>query len=186
MTTRPARTPRERCGLVTLARHPNGKVMAAPDPIARFAEKCRFDPTTGCVLWTGGTTRGRGNSAVYGSFWYDGRRWFAHRFAAVHIHGLDLGHDTVGHCCPGGPRTLCVEHVARQSLGDNVAERNVRHANLARQTANERQYWLLVERGYEQAPEQAANDDPDDIPFHAPPEWLRPYLPVASADAAPF
>lgn len=42
--------------------------------LERFAEKCRFDPTTGCVLWTGGTTAGHGNSARYGAFWFEGER----------------------------------------------------------------------------------------------------------------
>lgn len=45
--------------------------------LQRFAEKCAFDPVTGCVMWIGGTTHGHGNNAPYGSFW-DGKRWFAH------------------------------------------------------------------------------------------------------------
>lgn len=79
----------------------------------RFVEKCRFDPITGCVIWIGGRTQGRGHSVPYGSFWSDGRRWFAHRWAAVYIHGLEIEGLQVDHCCPTIPipNTLCVEHL---------------------------------------------------------------------------
>lgn len=175
-----SRTPRERCGFAWLPRDAAGRALPV-DALQRFAAKCEFDAATGCVMWTGGTTRGRGNSATYGSFWADGRRWFAHRWAAVHIHGFDLGHDTVGHKCN---RTLCVQHLEPQTLSANIAERNTRVAATARQTSEQRQFWLLVERGYEQAPEQA--EAPDAIPFHEPPEWLRPFISQPAPDEAPF
>lgn len=182
------RTPRERSGMVKCPRDARGRLQPL-DALARFAEKCEFDPATGCVIWTGGRTRGRGNSTQYGSFWYDGRRWFAHRFAAVFIHGLDVGKDEVGHCCPGGPNSLCVQHVETTTKSANIAERNTRVAAAARaeQASTTRQYWLLVDRGYEQLPEAPAID-PGDIPFHDPPEWLRPYLaqPEAADDDCPF
>lgn len=82
-----ARTPRERTGMVLCPRDPAGRLLPI-DALQRFASKCEFDPVTGCVIWRGGTTQGRGNTATYGSFWYEGRRWFAHRWAGVHIHGL--------------------------------------------------------------------------------------------------
>lgn len=138
--------------------------------LERFREKCRFDPTTGCVLWIGGTTAGRGNTAVYGSFWFEGRRWFAHRWAAAYIHNLAIGGVTVGHCCPhtgGKPNTLCVEHLKPESLADNVAERNTRVA----QSNAERQYWLFVRLGMEEAP-PIYEDDGQGVPFYAPPAWL--------------
>lgn len=89
----------------------------------RFAAKCEFDPATGCVLWTAGTTQGRGHSAPYGSFWDDGRRWFAHRWAAKHIHGLKIEGMQVDHCCPhtgGRPNTLCVEHLQAVTIYEHV------------------------------------------------------------------
>jgi hypothetical protein len=98
------------------------KNRGKPALARRFAEKCVFDYTTGCVLWSGGTA-GRGNSARYGVFWDDGR-WFAHRWAAVHIHGIELGPNEAGHCCPAGPNTLCVQHLEGQTKTDNVIERN--------------------------------------------------------------
>lgn len=165
-----------------------GRFLSNGSAIARFASKCRFDPVTGCVLWAGGKTRGRGNTAEYGSFWDDGRRHFAHRWAAVHIHGYDLsGGLTVGHCCPGHPNSLCVEHIEPQTLAANVAERNTRVARMARaeQSNTTRQFWLLVERGYEQLPEAPAIDA-DDIPFFAPPEWLRPFMEKPENDECPF
>lgn len=188
------RTPREKCGLAFLPRDPaNGRVMAI-DPLERFVAKCQFDPRTGCVLWTGGTTQGRGNTAVYGSFWYDGRRWFAHRWAGVHIHGLDLDGVQAGHYCPhtpdGHPNTLCVQHVTGQTQAENLAEMHERRARgrLVEQSADVRQYWLLVDRGYEQAPAQhdPAAFAPDDIPFHEPPAWLKGSHQPSAPDDCPF
>jgi hypothetical protein len=90
----------------------------------RFAAKCEFDAATGCVMWTGGTTQGRGHSAPYGSFKDGGRRWFAHRWAAKHIHGLDIDGYQVDHCCPhteGRPNTLCVQHLQAVTHYEHVA-----------------------------------------------------------------
>lgn len=148
--------------------------------LERFRAKCRFEPRTGCVLWTGGTTRGRGNTATYGSFWYDGRRWFAHRFAAAFIHGLNIDGLTVGHCCPwtpdGHPNTLCVEHLAGETLASNIAERNTRHATArkASQASGELQLWAFVERGLEEPPPVTDPGKPNPYtgPDLAPPEWL--------------
>lgn len=185
MTSRIERAPAALPGLLYLPRDAAGRVLAVP-ALERFASKCQFDSTTGCVIWTGGRTRGRGNSTEYGSFWDAGRRWFAHRWAAVHIHGFDLsGGETVGHCCKPAPNSLCVQHLEPQTLAANIAERNTRVAALARQTSAERQYWLLVERGYEQLPAQAVPEG-DDIPFFAPPDWLRPYLPQQELSECPF
>ena len=183
------RTPRERCGAAFLPRNALGHLLPI-DALRRFAEKCRFDSVTGCVIWTGGTTQGRGNTAVYGSFWYEGRRWFAHRWAGVHIHGLALDGVQAGHTCPCGPNTLCVEHVAGQTQQENLAELNGRLGERRRveQSSAERQYWLFVQLGIEREPEAPARDEAADIPFYEPPAWLRPYLPAPAAidDDCPF
>lgn len=166
---RARRTPPERSGTALCPRAPDGRLLPI-DALQRFAAKCDFDPVTGCVVWTGGTTAGRGNSAVYGSFWYEGRRWFAHRWAAVHIHGLHVNGYQVGHCCPhtgGKPNTLCVEHVTPQTQLENLAELNGR----VQQTNAERQYWLFVHIGLEPEPPKY-EPDPDGIPFHEPPRWF--------------
>ena len=143
--------------------------------LERFAEKCRFDPTTGCVLWTGGTSAGRGNSARYGRFWdhENNRMVYAHRWAAVNIHGIDLGEHQGGHCCPHGPNTLCVQHLQAQTQTENLAEQSARLAK-AKQAPSERQFWLFVELGIERLPELEV--DADLPPFYDPPEWLRPFL----------
>lgn len=111
--------------------------------LERFAEKCRFDPRTGCVLWIGGTTAGRGNSARYGVFW-DGKRWAAHRWSAIHIHGLTLGEKQAGHTCPCGPNTLCVQHLSGQTQLENLDELNTRLKAKAVQSASERQFYLFI------------------------------------------
>lgn len=94
---------------------PNGKLAGrnCGTPLERFIAKCRHDPVTGCVVWIGGTTQGRGHHQPYGSFWFEGRRWFAHRWAAKYIHGLEIKDMQVDHCCPmlNTPNTLCVEHL---------------------------------------------------------------------------
>lgn len=182
------RTPRERCGFAFLPRDAKGRVQPI-DALQRFAAKCDFDPVTGCVLWRGGTTQGRGNTAVYGSFWFEGRRWFAHRWSGVHIHGLNLDGVQAGHCCPYGPNTLCVEHVAGQTQAENLAELHERNAETRRvqQSSVERQYWLFVSLGIEREPEAEPHEFTDEIPFYEPPEWFRPfYKPPVFEDDVPF
>lgn len=184
MSTRVARPG----GLAFLPRCPVTKRVLPVDALERFRSFCQFDPTTGCVLWAGGTSSGRGNSAKYGVFWYEGRRWFAHRWAGVHIHGLDLDGVQAGHCCPntiGGPQTLCVEHVAPQTAAENLAEQIDRLGPPGlRQTNDERQFWLLVDRGYEPAP-AVGEADPLGVPFFNPPAWLASVA-IPEPDACPF
>lgn len=177
----PRRTPPDRSGTALCPRDDKGRLLPI-DALERFAAKCRFDPTTGCVLWTGGTTQGRGNTAVYGSFWYEGRRWFAHRWSGVHIHKLDLDGVQAGHTCPHGPDTLCVEHVAAQTQLENLAELHDRRR--VEQSATERQYWLFVQLGIERQPDadQAPRDEADEIPFYSPPEWFARLQPATVGD----
>lgn len=153
--------------------------------IERFAERCRFDPATGCVLWIGGMTAGRGSQkAQYGRFWYDGFNWLAHRWAAVYIHGIELGDNQGGHVCPHGPNTRCVQHIAAQSQLENLAEQNDRRK--ARQSNRTKQFWLFVSLGIEPPP-ATVEVDPGAVPFYDPPEWLLPFLPVRETfDDAPF
>lgn len=155
--------------------------------LERFAEKCEFDPTTGCVLWIGATQAGQGNTTRYGSFWDEGRSIRAHRWAAVHIHGIDLGSDEAGHCCPHGPNSLCMQHLTGQKKADNVAERNTRVAK-AVQSASTRQFYLFQQLGIgEPAPESAVSAEVPVIPFYEPPEWFRPYIkPMEANDDCPF
>ena len=154
--------------------------------LERFAEKCRFDPRTGCVLWIGGTTAGRGNTARYGSFWHEGSRWAAHRWAAIHIHGMNLGSNQAGHNCPHGPNTLCVEHVTGQTQLENLAELNERLKAKAQQSNLDKQFWLFVSLGIEPAPPKQ-EIPPDEIPFYEPPEWLKPFMKkVESENDCPF
>lgn len=157
-----------------------GGLFAPIDALERFRAKCRFNPRTGCVEWIGGTTQGRGNTAVYGSFWYEGRRWFAHRWAAAFIRGLDVDGLQVGHCCPytadGHPNTLCVEHLRGETQQENLAELHARRKRIRKveQSNEQRLFWLLVERGYE-PPEPVhdpATPDPYNGPDMYPPAWL--------------
>lgn len=154
--------------------------------LERFAEKCRFDPLTGCILWTGGTSAGRGNTARYGRFWDTGTMWFAHRWSGVHIHGLHLGEHQAGHTCPHGPNTLCVQHVAPQTQLENLKEQNARMKAKVQQSSADRQFWLLVSLGIEPAP-PGQEIDPFAVPFYDPPEWFQPFMPkLEASDDCPF
>ncbi len=154
--------------------------------LERFAANCMFDPTTGCVIWTGGTTSGRGNSAKYGAFWYEGKRWASHRWAAVHIHKLPVEGVQVGHCCKPRPRTLCVEHVEPQTQLENLAEQHERRRVV--QSAQERQFYLFVSLGLEQEPPQY-EPLPGAVPFYRPPAWFtaaRPDYVLPELSDVPF
>jgi hypothetical protein len=170
----------------------NAKNRGTKPAIQRFAEKCKFDAATGCVVWTGGTTAGQGNSARYGAFW-DAGPWKAHRWAAVHIHGIELGPNEAGHNCPCGPNTLCVEHLAGQTKTENVVERNERVARNRRQKGEQnsltRQAYLFLQLGInEPEPKTKKSAELSGIPFYEPPEWLRPFLKpkVTNDDDCPF
>lgn len=140
-------------------------MIPSPDAMRRFVSKVQFMPCTGCVIWTGGRTSGRGHSSPYGAFWYQGRRWFAHRWAAQFIHGYDIDGLQVGHFCPAfiRPDTLCVEHV-RPETGK---------ANRELQTSQQRQYWLLVAKGYKEPPPGCEGRHDTGVPFYDEPDWLK-------------
>lgn len=145
-------------------------------PLERFAAKCAFDPTTGCVMWVGGTTSGHGHNQPYGSFWDDKRRWFAHRWSAAKIHGHIIDGLQVDHCCPHGPSTLCVEHVEPQTGVVNNLLRDTRPGR-AFQTLETRKYWLFVSKGLEPYREPVRVEP--NIPLYTPPAWILPFMPPA-------
>lgn len=152
-------------------------------PLERFAMKCAFDPFTGCVMWIGGTTRGHGKNALYGSFW-DDRRWLAHRWSAHHIHGLDIHGLPVGHCCPAGPHTLCVEHLAGMTVAQNNAMIKSNPGRCDQDTETKR-YWVYVAVGLEEY--RHVEREIPDVPFFTPPDWLKPFIPREEfQDACPF
>ncbi len=133
--------------------------------LERFRKFCQFEPETGCVVWIGGRTQGRGHNVPYGSFWYAGRRWFAHRWAARFIHGLNIQDYQVDHCCDTIPKpnTLCVQHL--QALTAKA------HADLT----ETRKKFIHLQVGlisYDEAYGPPADDDDHRIPFYEPPKWL--------------
>ena len=156
--------------------HPTNCPDAA---MRRFLSFCRFEPETGCVVWTGGKTQGRGHHVPYPAFWFNNRRWFAHRWAAKYIHGLDIDEYQVDHCCPNIPlpNTLCVEHVQCLTL----------HRN--RQLQDERRKFIHIQVGvaryedyYGEAPDEAGLL----VPIYDPPLWLPTEGPTHGNDDCPF
>lgn len=148
--------------------HPNWR-----SALERFAEKCAFDPCTGCVMWAGGTSAGRGHHEPYGVFWYGGERWFAHRWSAAFIHGHDITGLQVDHYCPYGPSTLCVQHVRPATSAMNRFLQNARPGRAFQDLAT-RRYWLFVSKGLETLEPRRKIES--DIPFYRPPDWLQPFL----------
>lgn len=132
--------------------------------LIRFRSFCRFEPETGCVVWTGGTSAGRGHHVRYGVFWFAGRRWFAHRWAAKFIHGLEIEDHDVDHCCDTipHPNTLCVQHLGAETPARNRELQTMRtmiHLQVG-----------LVEYEDVYGPKPEADDC--SIPFYSPPAWL--------------
>lgn len=143
-----------------------GQFISNQTALERFIEKCRFEPETGCVVWTGGKTMGRGHHVPYGSFWFEGRRWFAHRWAAKFIHGQDIDDFQTDHCCDTIPipNTLCVQHL--QSL----TPRRNRELQHQRRMIHLQVGLLHYGDLYGEPPD----DPPDLVPFFSPPAWLGP------------
>lgn len=146
--------------------------MSRPTALERFARKCAFDPVTGCVMWIGGQTSGHGHNQPYGSFWFEGRHWLAHRWAAHFIHGFDITGLQVDHCCPDGPSTLCVQHLKPETAAVNRMLQHLRPGRTV-QSLSTRQYWLFVERGFE--PYEPPVRNCEGVPFFTVPDWLRPF-----------
>lgn len=133
------------------SRDRRGRFTRSRAALDRFLDKCRFNPVTGCVEWVGGKTRGRGKTSWYGSFWYEGKPWKAHRWAARFIHGLEIDGLEVDHECGN---TLCVHHL--QAVTGQV---------------NREWYWIRIEVGLiEEEPDYAPEDD--GIPWFSPPDWF--------------
>lgn len=152
--------------------------------LERFAEKCAFDPFTGCVMWIGGQTKGQGHTQPYGRFWDGEKMVLAHRWSAEHIHGFEIDGLQVDHCCPAGPSTLCVHHIKPEPAAVNRELQNVRPGRAYQDLAT-KHYWVLVQVGEE--PEPIRIRDPGDIPFYLPPLWLSPFLPkLEIEDDCPF
>lgn len=152
-----------------------------PDPaeiqaaLVRFAAKCEFDAGTGCVLWTGGRTAGGGHSRPYGAFKFQGRRWFAHRWAARFIHGLAIDGLQVDHCCPAHvrplPDTLCVQHLQALPLALNRTLQTTRAREV--QTIEQRRFWAHVRCGLEPEPPRPSDELGAAVPFFVAPVWLQ-------------
>jgi len=154
--------------------------------LERFLKYCRFDPGTGCVIWIGGTTTGRGHTSPYGSFWFEGRRWFAHRWSAKFIHKQEIDGLTVDHCCPhiSYPNTLCVEHTQPRTVGENSALMHQRRKDLVEQTIDERRFWIHAQVGLIEAPPVFEGELFSEVPMFNPPAWLGSIQPVL--DDCPF
>jgi len=152
--------------------------------LVRFTRFCRHDPGTGCVIWHGGRTAGGGHARPYGAFKFQRRRWFAHRWAARYIHGIDIDALQVDHCCPADlrplPDTLCVQHLQALPPARNRELQTLRAREA--QTLEQRRYWAHVRCGLEPQPDLPSDAMGALIPFYVEPPWLREAHAKAPAD----
>lgn len=123
-----------------------------PTARERFLAKCEFMPGSGCVLWRGGTMATRDKAERTGVFW-DGRRVLARRWAAEHIHGIDLFGKEVRVTCND---PLCVQHVEAICTGQNPA-----------------QFYVFVDIGLAEPLPPRGEPDHSGPPVHEAPAWLR-------------
>lgn len=149
--------------------------------LVRFTGFCRFQPETGCVLWAGGTRSGRGHSVPYPNFWFNGQNWHGHRWSARFIHGQDIDGFQTDHCCPHIPipNTLCVEHVQSLTPRENRLLQTERRRMFVHLQVGLLPYDDVY--GHDPGP---AELDPNAIPFHEPPAWLK--LQGPTHDDCPF
>jgi hypothetical protein len=126
-----------------------GKVSARE----RFIAKCEFIPETGCVLWRGGTTTSRDGTERTGVFWYEGKKHLARRWAAEHIHGIDLGFRGVKETSASCGDPLCVQHI---------------HAEIP--VYFHRQFYAVREKGYAGLTERKP---PERTGQHVKPDWMK-------------
>lgn len=103
----------------------------------------------------------------YPSFWYDGERWFGHRWSAKYIHGLDIDGFQVDHCCPHIPKpnTLCVEHVQATTPKENRDLQTIRRRFIHLQVG-------LVSYRDVYGHDADTLEPNFEVPFYYPPAWL--------------
>lgn len=131
---------------------------ATLDGLRNFFVKLEVDPFhgfegTACVLWTGGKSCGQGKTIKYGVLKYQGVRWYAHRWAAFYIHGLQIADYQVDHRCN---RALCMAHL--QAIAPEW---------------NRELQWIRVQIGIEDNPRPRFDPDPNPVPFYVTPDWYR-------------
>ena len=137
--------------------------------LARFATKCCHNPITGCVEWIGGQTAAHGHTAFYGAFWFEGKRWPAHRWAAKFIHGMEIEDRLIQHTCPN---LLCQQHLV--SIRPVLSETEMRYR------------WVRIQYGLDELPPEEEQIDLNQVPFFIVPSWLAPFIKESKSDDCPF
>lgn len=85
-----------------------------PEIIDRFWSHTK-PLNNGCVVWTGGQTKG------YGHFHVNRKDWYAHRFAYVISKGVIKPGEIVRHACDN-PLCVNVDHLSVGTQKDNIKD----------------------------------------------------------------
>ena len=86
------------------------------------------DKTDSCWLWTGSKAVG------YGKFWFEGKKWLAHRLMYLHCYGELIKGLDICHIC----RSKCVnpDHLEQKSKSENNGDDKIRDGTLQRGEKN--------------------------------------------------
>ena len=87
------------------------------------------DKTDSCWLWSGSKSRDG-----YGKFWFEGKKWLAHRLMYKHCHGELLNDLVICHTC----RNKCVnpEHLEQKTRSENNGDDKIRDGTFPRGEKN--------------------------------------------------
>ena len=110
--------------------------------LSRFLARVERDESSGCLNW-----RGYVRSDGYGSFWADGRKHVAHRWAYRTLVGEVAAELTIDHLCRNR-RCVNTAHLEPVSRGENVLRGVGIAAMRARQTECSKGHPLDEENTY--------------------------------------
>lgn len=106
-------------------------------PRERLFRKTTFDPSTGCIIWTGTIT-----PKGYGTIWFNKTTMLVHRASWIIANGaIPLGDGPHGTCvCHRCDTPLCVnpDHLFLGSNRDNVADRSAKGRSRGGELSGER------------------------------------------------
>ena len=95
------------------------KMRIVGDDLRRFLSKVIIYDNTECIEWKGGIQQSKQKYGGYGTFWYSGRKGYAHRFIYEHCEGKIPNGLVIDHLCRN---RICVNpsHLRITTTKDNI------------------------------------------------------------------